>query len=117
MKKVLSTFSNKREVSIHEAVKRVLSQWLFKKSRTVINVSNHPGEERHRMPKSNSLLAEKETMMKIFGWPVCMISMLQDQIKWKMCVWLHLLHSTLHVLEIIRMPFFGEERFGMCHKT
>ena len=32
MKKVLSTFANKREVSIHEAVKRVLSQWLFKKS-------------------------------------------------------------------------------------
>ena len=60
MKKVLSTFANKREVSIHEAVKRVLSQWLFKKSRTVINVSNHPGEERHRMPKSNSLLAEKD---------------------------------------------------------
>ena len=62
MKKVLSTFTNKREVSIHEAVKRVLLQWLFKKSRTVINVSNHPGEERHRMPKSNSLplLAEKD---------------------------------------------------------
>ena len=60
MKKVLSTFANKREVSIHEAVKRVLSQWLFKKSRTVINVSNHPGEERHRMPKSASLLAEKD---------------------------------------------------------
>ena len=60
MKKVLSTFANKRAVSIHEAVKRVLSQWLFKKSRTVINVSNHPGEERHRMPKSNSLLAEKD---------------------------------------------------------
>ena len=46
MKKILSTFANKREVSIHEAVKRVLSQWLFKKSRTVINISNHPAEER-----------------------------------------------------------------------
>ena len=60
MKKVLSTFANKREVSIHEAVKRVLSQWLFKKSRTVINVSNHPAEERHRMPKSDFELAGKE---------------------------------------------------------
>ena len=60
MKKILSTFANKREVSIHEAVKRVLSQWLFKKSRTVINVSNHPAEERHRMPKSDFELAGKE---------------------------------------------------------
>ena len=60
MKKILSTFANKREVSIHEAVKRVLSQWLFKKSRTVINISNHPEEERHRMPKSASELADKE---------------------------------------------------------
>ena len=60
MKKILSTFANKREVSIHEAVKRVLSQWLFKKSRTVINISNHPAEERHRMPKSGLDLAMKE---------------------------------------------------------
>ena len=60
MKKILSTFANKREVSVHEAVKRVLSQWLFKKSRTVINVSNHPAEERHRMPKSSFELADKE---------------------------------------------------------
>ena len=60
MKKILSTFANKREVSVHEAVKRVLSQWLFKKSRTVINISNHPSEERHRMPKSTFELADKE---------------------------------------------------------
>ena len=60
MKKILSTFANKREVSVHEAVKRVLSQWLFKKSRTVINISNHPSEERHRMPKSAFELADKE---------------------------------------------------------
>ena len=60
MKKILSTFANKREVSVHEAVKRVLSQWLFKKSRTVINISNHPAEERHRMPKSSFELADKE---------------------------------------------------------
>ena len=60
MKKILSTFANKREVSVHEAVKRVLSQWLFKKSRTVINISNHPAEERHRMPKSAFELADKE---------------------------------------------------------
>ena len=60
MKKILSTFANKREVSVHEAVKRVLSQWLFKKSRTVINISNHPAEERHRMPKSEFELAGKE---------------------------------------------------------
>ena len=60
MKKVISTFANKREVSIHEAVKRVLSQWLFKKSRTVVNISNHPVEERHRMPKSAAQLKEKD---------------------------------------------------------
>ena len=58
--KILSTFANKREVSVHEAVKRVLSQLLFKKSRTVINISNHPSEERHRMPKSAFELADKE---------------------------------------------------------
>ena len=60
MKKVLSTFANKREVSIHEAVKRVLSQWLFKKSRSVVIVSNHPAEERHRMPKSAAELKDKD---------------------------------------------------------
>ena len=57
MKKILSTFANKREVSIHEAVKRVLSQWLFRKSRTVVYVANHPSEQRHRMPKSGFDLA------------------------------------------------------------
>ena len=57
MKKILSTFANKREVSVHEAVKRVLSQWLFRKSRTVVHVNSHPKEERHRMPKSQFELA------------------------------------------------------------
>ena len=60
MKKVLSTFANKREVSVHEAVKRVLSQWLFRKSRLVISVSNHPKDERHRMPKNQFELADMD---------------------------------------------------------
>ena len=51
MKAVLRSFSNKREVSIHEAIYRVTSQWLFRKSRSVVYVSNAPEEERHRMPK------------------------------------------------------------------
>ena len=58
MKQVLYQFANKREVSIHEAVKRVLSQWLFRKSRCVIYVNNSPAEERHRMPKHQWELAE-----------------------------------------------------------
>ena len=60
MKKIISTFANKREVTIHEAVKRVLSQWLFKKSRTVVKVVNNPEEERHRMPKSEFELANMD---------------------------------------------------------
>ena len=40
MKQVLYQFTKKREVSIHEAVKRVLSQWLFRRSRCVIYVNN-----------------------------------------------------------------------------
>ena len=58
MKEVLYQFANKREVSIHEAVKRVLSQWLFRKSRCVVFVNNSPAEERHRMPKHLWELAE-----------------------------------------------------------
>ena len=40
MKKIISTFANKRELSIHESGMRVMSQWLFKKSRTVVSISN-----------------------------------------------------------------------------
>ena len=57
MKEVVRTFSNKREVSIHEAIYRVTSQWLFRKSRSVIYLSNAPEEERHRMPKHQFELA------------------------------------------------------------
>ena len=42
MKKVISTFANKREVSVHESGTRVMSQWLFKKTRTVVFVNNGP---------------------------------------------------------------------------
>ena len=58
MKEVLHTFSNKREVSIHEAIYRVTSQWLFRKSRSVVYVSNAPEDERHRMPKHQFELVE-----------------------------------------------------------
>ena len=58
MGKVLSTFANKREVSIHEAIHRVTSLWLFRKSRTVVHINNAPKAERHRMPKSNFELAD-----------------------------------------------------------
>ena len=58
MKEVLYQFANKREVSVHEAVKRVLSQWLFRKSRCVVFVNNSPAEERHRMTKHQWELAE-----------------------------------------------------------
>ena len=58
MKEVLRSFCNKREVSIHEAIYRVTSQWLFRKSRTVVYVSNAPADERHRMPKPQSDLID-----------------------------------------------------------
>ena len=60
MGKVLSTFANKREVSIHEAIHRVTSLWLFRKSRTVVHINNAPKEERHRMPKNHNELIELE---------------------------------------------------------
>ena len=60
MGKILSTFANKREVSVHEAIHRVTSQWLFRKSRSVVFVNNAPKEERHRMPKSPCDLAGME---------------------------------------------------------
>ena len=58
MKEVLHSFCNKREVSIHEAIYRVTSQWLFQKSRSVVYVSNAPEEERHRMPKHQADLQQ-----------------------------------------------------------
>ena len=60
MKEVLRTFCNKREVSIHEAIYRVTSQWLFRKSTSVIYLSNAPEEERHRMPKHQFDLVDLE---------------------------------------------------------
>ena len=51
MREVLRTFCNKREVSIHESIYRVTSQWLFRKSTSVVYLSNAPEEEQHRMPK------------------------------------------------------------------
>ena len=51
MREVLHTFCNKREVSIHESIYRVTSQWLFHKSTSVVYLSNAPEEERHKMPK------------------------------------------------------------------
>ena len=51
MKQIASAFSNKREVSIQEAIMRVLSMWLFKKTTQVIFVSNVEKELRTRMPK------------------------------------------------------------------
>ena len=56
MKKIISTFANKRELSIHESGMRVMSQWLFKKSRTVVSISNGPKDERFRMPKPFHML-------------------------------------------------------------
>ena len=58
MKEVLCSFCNKREVSIHEAIYRVTSQWLFPKSRSVVYVSNAPEEECHRMPKHQADLVQ-----------------------------------------------------------
>ena len=60
MGKILSTFANKHEVSVHEAIHQVTSQWLFRKSRSVVFVNNAPKEECHRMPKSPSELAGME---------------------------------------------------------
>ena len=60
MGKVLSTFANKREVSIHEAIHCVTSLWLFRKSRTVVHINNAPKEECHRMPKSSFELVDLE---------------------------------------------------------
>ena len=42
MKKIISAFANKKEVSINESGMQVMSQWLFKKTRTVIYVHNGP---------------------------------------------------------------------------
>jgi len=56
MKQIASAFSNKREVSIQEAVMRVLSCWLFKKTTQVIYVSNVEKDLRTRMPKPREKL-------------------------------------------------------------
>ena len=45
MREVLRTFCNKREVSIHESIYRVTSQWLFRKSTSVVYLSNASEEE------------------------------------------------------------------------
>lgn len=50
MKKVASSFLNKREVSIQESVMRVLGLWLFKKNKTVVYVHNGPKVSRPRVP-------------------------------------------------------------------
>lgn len=60
MKKVVSAFANKRELGIHEAIYRVTSQWLFKKTRLVIFVNNSPKDERARMPKPFDALQQME---------------------------------------------------------
>ena len=51
MKKIISAFANKREVLINESGMRVMSQWLFKKTRTVVFVDIGPKQECARMPK------------------------------------------------------------------
>ena len=60
MKKCISAFANKREVLIHESGMRVMSQWLFKKTRTVEFVNNAPKQERTRMPKPLHVLNEMD---------------------------------------------------------
>ena len=72
MKEVLHSFCNKREVSIHEAIYRVTSQWLFHKSRSVVYVSNAPEEEHHRMPKhQGDLLQMKDEDENVFQVSIC----------------------------------------------
>ena len=71
MKKCISAFANKREVSIHESGMRVMSQWLFKKTRTVEFVNNAPKEERTRLPKPLHVLNEmdeedEDVFMRVF---------------------------------------------------
>ena len=71
MKKIISTFANKRELSIHESGMRVMSQWLFKKSRTVVQISNGPKDERFRMPKPFHVLKDMDDDSEdIFMWSI-----------------------------------------------
>ena len=58
--KIISAFANKREVSINESGMRVMSQWLFKKTRTVVFVDSRPKEECARMPKPFSMLIDMD---------------------------------------------------------
>ena len=37
-----------------------MSQWLFKKTRTVVFVNNRPKKERHRMPKPLHVLNQMD---------------------------------------------------------
>ena len=71
MKKIISTFANKRKLSIHESGMRVMSQWLFKKSRTVVQISNGPKDERFRMPKPFHVLKDMDDDSEdIFMWSI-----------------------------------------------
>ena len=60
MKGISSAFSNKREVSVQEAIMRVLSCWLFRKTTDVIYVSNAEKELRTRVPLSKAALMDLE---------------------------------------------------------
>ena len=58
MKNITKAFSGKREVSVQEAVYRVLSIPLFTKSRTVVFINSNHFESRICMPKSRKELEE-----------------------------------------------------------
>ena len=60
MKKIISAFTNKREVPINKSGMRVISQWLFKKTRTVVFVDSGPKEECARMPKPFHMLIDMD---------------------------------------------------------
>ena len=60
MKKIISAFTNKREVSINESGMRFIPQWLLKKTRTVVFVDSGPKEECARMPKPFHMLIDMD---------------------------------------------------------
>ena len=106
MGKVLSTLTNKCEVSIHEAIHHVTSLWLFRKSRTVVHINNNaPKEECHRMPKSSFELVDLEDDDEDV-FKTCIhecYAMRPDDLE--QCVWQVLLLNMMwhHVIHLVRM--------------